>query len=64
MDTDFFYLALAGASLEDCILPKKAQGTQIHRNDKDVFISDTKKNFLPRAGCTVSKGLINENLDY
>ena len=33
MDTDFFYLALAEVSLEDCILPKKAHGTQIQQND-------------------------------
>ena len=64
MDTDFFYLALAEVSLEDCVLPKKAHGTQIQQNDWDDFISDTKKIFLARAGCAVSKGLINENLDY
>ena len=44
LDTDFLYLALAEASLEDCIFPeKKAQWTQIHRNDcRDEFIADAK----------------------
>ena len=44
LDTDFLYLALAEASLKDCIFPeKKAQWTQIHRNDcRDEFIVDAK----------------------
>ena len=41
LDTDFLYLALAEASLEDCIFPEKK--AQIHRNDcRDEFIADAK----------------------